>query len=154
MDNPSYSESIVIASAPEAVYQMVADITRMGEWSPVCKKCWWDDGASGEAGSWFTGHNELGERTWQTRSQVVVADPGHEFAFIVGGDRTRWGYRFEAVDGGTKVTESWEFLPGNAEAFKERYGANAQAEIANRLETAKSGIHATLAAIKKAAEAA
>ncbi len=71
-----------------------------------------------------------GERTWETRSQVVAADQGHEFAFIVGGDRTRWGYRFEAVDGGTKVTGSWEFLPGNVSVFKERLGGNAEAEMA------------------------
>ena len=95
-----------------------------------------------------------GERTWETRSQVVAAVRGHEFAFTVGGDRTRWGYRFEAVDGGTKVTESWEVLPGSVAVFKERYGDNAEAEMANRLETAKAGIHATLSAIKKAAEAA
>ena len=154
MDNLSYSESIVIESPPETVYEMVADITRMGEWSPVCKKCWWDDDANQGVGSWFTGRNEMGERTWETRSQVVAAVRGHEFAFIVGGDRTRWGYRFEALDGGTKVTESWEFLPGNVVVFKERYGDNAESEIANRLETAKAGIHATLSAIKKAAEAA
>lgn len=154
MDNLSYSEAIVIDSAPETVYEMVADITRMGEWSPVCKKCWWDDEASHGVGSWFTGRNETAERTWETRSQVVVADPGQEFAFIVGGDRTRWGYSFEPVDGGTKVSESWEFLPGNVVVYKERFGDSAEAEIANRLETAKSGIHATLAAIKKAAEPA
>ena len=25
---------------------MVSDVTRMGEWSPVCKACWWDEGDS------------------------------------------------------------------------------------------------------------
>ena len=154
MDNLSYSESIQIHSPPKTVYEMVADVTRMGEWSPVCKKCWWEDDASQGVGSWFTGRNEKGERTWETRSQVVAAEPSHEFAFVVGGDRTRWGYRFEAVEGGTKVTESWEFLPGNVVSFKERFGDRAETEMADRLETAKSGIQATLAAIKKAAEPA
>ncbi len=36
--------------------------------------------------------------------------------------------------------------------FEERFGADAQAQIANRLELAKEGIPATLAAIKKDAE--
>ena len=27
-------------------------------------------------GAWFTGRNETAERTLETRSQVVVADPG------------------------------------------------------------------------------
>src|SRR5580704_6067419 len=71
---------------------MVSDVTRMGEWSPVCKACWWDDGPGPSAGAWFTGRNELpGRDPWETRSQVVAAVPGEEFAFVVGGTWTRWG---------------------------------------------------------------
>ena len=40
------SDSIVIARTSDEVYGMVADITRMGEYSPVCISCWWDDGGS------------------------------------------------------------------------------------------------------------
>jgi hypothetical protein len=153
MDNPHHSDSIVIARSPEEVYDMVSDVTRMGEWSPVCKACWWDDGDSARVGAWFTGRNELPERTWETRSEVVAADRGQEFAFIVGGSYTRWGYTFTAVDGGTRVTESWEFLAGGAAMFEERFGADAQAQAANRAELARTGIPVTLAALKRIAEA-
>jgi hypothetical protein len=44
MSNLRYSESIVVARSAEFLYDMVSDVTRMGEWSPVCKACWWDDG--------------------------------------------------------------------------------------------------------------
>ena len=148
-----HSDRIVIARSPEDLYDLVSDVTRMGAWSPVCKACWWDEGAGPQVGAWFTGRNELPERTWETRSEVVVADRGHEFAFIVNGSWTRWGYVFAPVDGGTEVTESWEFLPGGVAMFEERFGADAQAQIANRLELAKKGIPATLVAIKKDAEA-
>lgn len=148
----SYSESIVIARSPEALYEMISDVTRMGEWSPVCAVCWWDDGAGPRVGAWFTGRNETPERTWETRSEVVAAEPGREFAFVVGGDRVRSAYTFTPVDGGTRVTESWEFLPGGIAAFHKRYGDEAQAQIAKRSEAAHSGIPATLAAIKRAAE--
>jgi hypothetical protein len=147
----NYSESIVVARAPEVLYDLVSDVTRMGEWSPVCTGGWWDDDTRG-AGAWFTGRNEVPERTWETRSQVIVADPGQEFAFVVGGDRTRWGYSFSAVDGGTRITESWEILPSGEANFRERFGAETEAEIAKRADTARNGIHETLAAIKKAAE--
>jgi hypothetical protein len=90
---------------------MVSDVTRMGEWSPVCRACWWDEGDGPRAGAWFTGRNELPERTWETRSRVVAADRGREFAFAVRGSWVRWGYTFTPVAGGTQVTESWEFLP-------------------------------------------
>ncbi len=147
-----HAESIVIARSPEDLYDMVSDVTRMGEWSPVCKACWWDEGSGPEAGAWFTGRNELPERTWETRSQVVAAERGREFAFTVGGKFVRWGYVFVPVEGGTEVTESWQFLPDGVAMFKERYGDDAQAQIDNRSEAAQSGIPATLAAIKKAAE--
>jgi hypothetical protein len=42
MGSLSYSESIVIACSTESLYDL--DVTRMGEWSPVCKACWWDEG--------------------------------------------------------------------------------------------------------------
>ncbi len=152
MSNLSYSESIVVASSADSLYDMVSDVTRMGEWSPVCKRCWWDDGDGPRAGAWFTGRNELPERTWQTRSRVVAAQRGREFAFAVGGSRARWGYTFTPVDGGTQVTESWEFLPDGIAAFHERFGDDAQAQIADRIEAAHRGIPVTLAAIKNAAE--
>lgn len=144
----------MIARSPQDLYDMVCDITRMGEWSPVCTSCWWDEGASAQVGAWFTGRNETPERTWETRSQVVAADPGREFAFAVFGDRARWGYTFTPADGGTRVTESWEFLPGGITAFEERYGAGAQAQIAAREQAARAGIPQTLAALKRAAEPA
>jgi hypothetical protein len=152
MANLSYSESIVIARSPEALYALVTDVTRMGEWSPVCKACWWDGGAGPQVGAWFTGRNEQPDRTWETRSQVVVAEPGREFAFMVGGDRVRWGYTFAPADGGTRLTESWEFLPAGIALFHQRYGAQAEAQIARRTQDAHSGIPVTLAAIKQAAE--
>jgi hypothetical protein len=113
----NYSESIVIARTPEDLYDMVSDITRMGSWSPVCKECWWDEGAGPAVGAGFTGRNELPDRTWETRSEVVTADRGREFAFVVNGSWTRWGYAFSPVDGGTQLTESWEFLPGGVAGF-------------------------------------
>jgi hypothetical protein len=148
----THSESILIARSPEDLYDLVSDITRMGTWSPICTACWWDDGASPTVGAWFTGRNELPERTWETRSEVTVADRGHEFAFIVNGSWTRWGYVFTPVEGGTEVTESWEFLPGGVAMFEERFGADAQAQIANRLQLAREGIPVTLAAIRNDAE--
>ncbi len=153
MDNRSVSESILVSRPPEELYALVSDITRMGEWSPVCTGGWWEDDSRG-VGAWFVGHNETPEKSWETRSQVAADEPGREFAFIVGGDRTRWGYTFEPVDEGTRMTESWNLLPGGETFFAERYGEDAEAQMLDRAETARTGIHATLAEIKKAAEAA
>jgi hypothetical protein len=149
----THSDSIVVARPADELYDMVADVTRMGEYSPICTACWWDDGDGPRVGAWFTGRNELPERTWETRCEVVAADPGREFAFAVHGTIARWGYVFRAVDGGTEITESWEFLPGGIAYFEQNFGDDSAVQIADRAEKARTGIAATLAAIKRAAEA-
>jgi hypothetical protein len=147
------SDSISVAVPPDELYALVSDITRMGEYSPICKACWWDEGDGPRVGAWFTGRNETSERTWETRSQVVAADPGHRFGWHVNNGWVYWGYTFEPESGGTRLTESWEFLPAGIAGFHERYGDGAEAQIEQRSDAARTGIPATLAAIKKAAEA-
>ncbi|WP_172799443.1 SRPBCC family protein [Mycobacterium sp. IS-3022] len=146
------SESIFVAAAPDEVYAMVSDVTRTGEWSPICRTCRWDDGAGPWVGAWFTGRNETPERTWETRSQVVAADPGREFAWEVNDGWAYWGYTFESENDGTRVTEIWKFLPKGLNGFRELFGDQADAEIEKRRDAARTGIPATLAAIKKVAE--
>lgn len=146
------SESVVVASPPEAVYALVSDVTRTGEWSPVCAACWWDDGAGPRAGSGFTGRNETPDRVWQTHCQVVAAEPGREFTWLVGEGWVRWSYTLEPVPEGTRLTESWAFLPAGLALFDARYGERAAAEVAQRSEAARTGIPATLQAIREIAE--
>jgi hypothetical protein len=153
MPDLTHSDSVVVAVGPEELYDLVSDVTRTGEWSPVCVACWWDEGATGRAGDWFTGRNVTPERTWETRSLVSVADRGREFAWLVGGSRARWGYTLEPVEGGTRLTESWEFLPDGLAFMAERYGADAPAQVQARVRAAREGIPATLAAIRRIAEA-
>lgn len=147
-----YSESIVIARPADELYDMVSDVTRMGEWSPVCTACWWDEGDGPREGAWFTGRNETPDRTWETRSRVEVAQRGREFTFVVGGTWTRWRYSLTPTPDATLLSESWEFLPGGIERFAERFGDDASAQIADRAQAARRGIPITLAAIKYVAE--
>jgi hypothetical protein len=153
METLRQSDSILVSRSPDELYDMVSDVTRMGEWSPVCKACWWDEGGGPRVGATFTGRNELPDRTWETKNEVVAADRGREFAWVVQMTGTRWGYTFIPVEGGTEITESWEFPPRGFEVLQERFGDDAPAQIANRQELARTGMATTLAAIKKTAEA-
>jgi len=110
----SGSASIRIAAPPEHVYAVVSDVTRMGEWSPECRRCEWADGATGPAvGARFRATNQNRFARWSNKPKVVTAETGREFAFVAGAlgqEMTRWTYKFEPVDGGTEVTESFEML--------------------------------------------
>ena len=149
----SHQETVTVEVSAEKLYDVVSDITRTGEWSPICTCCWWDDEVeAGQVGAWFTGHNELPERTWETRSQVVAAERGREFAWVVGGNFVRWGFTLAPVGMGTALTESWEFLPGGIAMFHEKFGDDARVQIADRTQQALDSIPKTLRAIKRIAE--
>ena len=104
-----------IDASPQRVYELVSDITRMGEWSPECYRCEWLDGVTfATVGARFRGHNRLGRARWSTEAVGTIADPAHEFAFTTlhenGREETRWTYRLDQIATGTKLTESYEFL--------------------------------------------
>jgi len=147
-----YSDSVVMDVPADRLYELVSDVTRMGEWSPQCRGCWWDEGGGPAVGEYFTGRNDDGRRTWETRSRVVVAEPGHEFAWVVNDGWVRWGFTIEPVDGGTRLTESWAFQPEGIEGFHGRFGEHAEEQIEIRTQAAREGIPVTLAAIKRTAE--
>ncbi len=152
----SQHASIEIDASPDVVYAMVSDVTRMGEWSPEATGGRWIDGGSGQVGDWFVGENELPERSWERECQVVAADPGRDFTFVVGGmeaDCTTWSYELEpTAEGGTLVTERWWMVnrtPAMAAAFTdapEVYADRTGPYTAQMLQT-------TLANLKAAAEA-
>jgi hypothetical protein len=109
------SQAIVIAADAESIYHLVAELTLMGEWSLECQAVEWEGGATGPAvGARFVGHNRTGPFNlirWSRRGRVLIAESGKEFAFATeegGRESTIWRYRFESVDGGTRVTESYE----------------------------------------------
>ena len=147
-----HAESIEIECPPETVYDLVTDIRRTGEWSPICQSCWWLDGDGPREGAWFGGLNRADGREWETTSQVAVARRGREFVWLIGGQYARWAYEFEPITAGTKLTERWAFLPAGELMFREKYGPDADAMIELRRSQALAGIPVTLAAIKRIAE--
>jgi hypothetical protein len=155
MSDLEFSDSVVVNVDADDLYALVSDVTRMGEWSPQCRACWWDEGGGPTVGTYFTGRNDDGKRTWETRSRVVAADPGREFAWVVNDGWVRWGFTVEPLkdpDGGTRLTESWAFLPEGIEGFHGRFGEHAEKQIEIRTRSAREGIPVTLAAIKRTAE--
>jgi uncharacterized protein YndB with AHSA1/START domain len=142
------SEEAVVAAPSQCVYDLVADMPRMGEWSPECHRVEWTDGADAR----FIGHNRGGPgglMRWSRRGRVLVADPGREFAFVTeegGKESTIWRYRLEPTDGGTRVTESYEIksIPTWARIVD---------VPTNRARELRQGMRHTLAQLKAAAEA-
>ena len=116
VSNPLYYREVELQiNAPaELIYNLIADLPRMGEWSPECYKSSWLDGATGAApGVRVRGTNKWRGMRWSRTAEIIVAEPGREFAFqtiptLLFRDSTVWRYRLESNDGGgTLVTESF-----------------------------------------------
>jgi hypothetical protein len=143
------SASIEVAADPQVVWDLVADITRMGEWSPECVRAEWEDGATGPAvGAHFRGYNRAGTFEWNAPCIVTDCEPGRIFAFAVpptGSAINRWRFEFVASPTGTTLTESFDAPAINVEG--------SAANFEGRFEMLVKAINTTIANIKAAAEA-
>jgi hypothetical protein len=149
------SVTVHIDAPAGRVWELVSDVTRIGEFSPETFEAEWLDGADGpRAGARFRGHvrrNGVGPVYWTTCT-VLVADPEREFAFAVNGPgRTTvntWRYRLipEPDGTGVDVTESFRLphTPPNV-----LYWLLAGSF---RMRTNLNGMRATLERIKATAE--
>src|SRR5690349_21171083 len=146
--------SRVIAASPEALYDIVSDLRRMGELSPENTGGMWVNGATGpEVGAEFRGTNSRGTKHWATTAIVERADRGHEFAFRVkvGPVKVaRWSYRFEPVEGGTKVTETWDDM----RSWMAKKAGTVSSGVSDRLSHNRDTMQVTLGNLARAARAA
>lgn len=144
------SASVEVAAAPEALYDLVSDITKMARWSPECIQCTWID-APGQVGSRFRGRNRRGPARWSTTAEVLIAHRPREFSFATlhrGEPATRWTYRFEPQGSVTRVTETFEAIATpRLIALAERW------IIRNRQAQLEAGMAETLERLKATAGA-
>ena len=110
------SMSITIAAPPEAIYDVVADVTRTGEWSGETHRVEWTSTDRG-VGARFKGWNRVGFFRWTRHCEVLAADRGRVFAFrtIPGKvptkrDSTLWRFELTPDGDGTRVVQSYEIL--------------------------------------------
>lgn len=143
--------STFIAAPPNRIWAMLADVTRMPEWSPECIRCQWLDGATSPAvGVRFRGWNRLAfVGTWTSVNTIVRCVPGAEFAWVVGRNpadpNTFWEYRLSPSASGTNVVESYEMR-------REPWVVRVYYRLVGRSERLQQAMGETLHRLKAAAE--
>lgn len=143
---------IDIAAAPEEVWDLVTDVTRMGEWSPECYRCTWLDGGTGpREQARFKGWNRQGlgpvPLRWTTTSTVVESRRGEVFSFVTKESAATWTYRLTpAAGGGTHVVETR--TDGAKPLVAKVFGK----VIPGRDQRLRDGMEATLRRLKETAE--
>ncbi len=142
------SVTVQFDASPQEVWDLVSDITRIGEFSPETFEAEWLDGVSEPAvGARFRGHVKRNQRgpTYWTTCKVTTCEPLESFGFAVlagGTPLNNWRYDLEPVDGGTAVTESFRLQ--DTFANKIYWAAFGQW----RGKTNRNGMRATLESMK------
>ena len=114
--NRSCTATINIAAPIDAVWDLVSDITRVGEWSVECRSAEWLAGATGPApGARFRGRNRRNATLWMRTCEVLAVDPPKRLVWRtlptrLLPDSTQW--TLELADGGdhTRLIESMQVL--------------------------------------------
>jgi len=154
----------VVAAQPEPVWDLVADITQVGGWSPECvRAAWLAEPGRPRPGARFTGHNRLPDGfEYEVTCVVTEVDRPRAFAWVVLDDRadpacpsSTWRYRIDPLPGGgSRVRQRFTHGPGGS--FLREVAAQAPdraAEIiAARRDRLRANMSATLRAMKDAAE--
>lgn len=102
---------------PVAVWDVVRDPTRVGEWSHECVAATWLDGATHAVpGARFRGRNHQGLLRWGRVCEVLSAED-HELVWRtvptrVYPDSSIWRIRVEPADGGTRLVQTFEVVRG------------------------------------------
>jgi uncharacterized protein YndB with AHSA1/START domain len=109
------SVTVQMDAPPERVWELITDVTRIGEFSPETFDGEWLDGATGPAvGARFRGHVKRNGRgpTYWTTCTITECEPNRAFAFAVGGAGAKavntWRFQLEPSGDGTLVTESFQ----------------------------------------------
>jgi hypothetical protein len=97
------------------VWDVVCDVTRVGEWSHECVGAVWLAGADEPTpGARFRGRNRAGVLRWGRVCEIVSADP-HELVWITVPtarypDSSEWRIRLAKVEAGTKISQQFRVL--------------------------------------------
>lgn len=104
----------VVDAPPAAVWEVVRDVTRTGEWSHECHTVTWIDGATEAVpGARFRGRNKAGVFRWGRICEIVSAEPW-ELTFrtvptLTTPDTTTWTIRLSPTDGGgTRIEQIFD----------------------------------------------
>jgi hypothetical protein len=108
---------VVVDADIDAVWDVVRDPTRVGEWSHECVDGEWVGEVVGaQPGARFRGRNEQGLFRWGRLCEVTSAQP-YELVWRtvptrLYPDSTEWALRLSSVDGGTAIEQTFRVVKG------------------------------------------
>ena len=112
---PAGTASAHASAPPEAVWQVLTDVTRVGEWSHECHTATWMNGSTQAAvGARFRGSNRAGSVRWSLPCTIYVCNAPSEFGYRTKGrlmrSSTEWYFALRPEDTGTRIIQRYRVL--------------------------------------------
>ncbi|MEO7118162.1 MAG: SRPBCC family protein, partial [Candidatus Limnocylindrales bacterium] len=111
------STSVVVDADLDAVWDIIRDPTRVGEWSHECVAAEWvGEQPAAQPGAHFRGRNKQGVFRWGRLCEIVSIEPGELVWRTVPTrlfpDSTEWAIRAVRVEAGTCIEQSFRVVKG------------------------------------------
>jgi hypothetical protein len=106
---------VAVPADRAAVWDVVRDVTRVGEWSHECVGAGWLGGATAATpGARFRGRNRNGLFRWGRVCEITAADPWQltwrTVSTALFPDSTEWTIRLHEDEAGTRIEQSFRVL--------------------------------------------
>lgn len=145
--------TIEIDAPPAQVWALVTDLAAMSARSPQVVRTTVKGGAVAQ-GVKFSNLNRKGLLFWPTKGKVVRFTPHEDFAFRIAENKTIWSFQLTpTATGGTTVTHRRE-TPDGISGISLNLTKYVLGGVPKFTDELRTGMAATLAALKKDAEAA
>jgi hypothetical protein len=168
-----------ISAPPEAVWNLVCDVRRIGEFSPECVGVEWTGGPQLPAmGARFAGTNRWtidrvapSRRAglpddwafeWTLPCEVTICDAPRRFAYVVmnrfdgSTPTTEWSFEIGSAEGGSLLTERMRHFPSGRSFTRtqaDKHPQRAHQIVQERTAVLRDDIRNTLLSMKGALEA-
>jgi uncharacterized protein YndB with AHSA1/START domain len=152
---------LIVDKEPAAMWELVTDVARIGEWSPECKGGAWLEDGSARAGARFEGRNEFGNGFRGTVTCVVTeARRPDVFEWVVldpslspESPGSIWRYELTPGDGPGQTRVHHRFVHGPGDTGLSEYMAEcpeqAQQILQDRLDVLRKHMTVTLEAMAR-----
>lgn len=109
---------VTVDSPRDAVWELVCDVSRIGEWSHECRSARWvadDPGIAPAVGSRFRASNRSGRIHWTRTSEVTQVEPGHLLSWrtlptALYPDSTQWTISLQPDGNQTRIVQTYRVL--------------------------------------------
>lgn len=143
----------LVAAPPAAVWAVLTDLSRMGEWSPETVAMLPLKRGGLRVGQWYLGINRRKAFVWPTRNVVAVLEQGRTLAWDTTSSGARWIWELEdAGEGRTRVVHRRP-VPGGVTRLSALVAPLVLGGASEHADELEAGMATTVQRLRRAVEA-